>query len=122
VKDQANTFTSAMSPAGRREWFAFGLWLRLLIAGVALLAAGVVLLLMGTAVSTLILAFVIGGGILALIAWRRIGAALAHVDQPEAKYPEPAAFDFLRAPYPLTGAGFKTAISLPEAALESFPR
>lgn len=122
MNSQAKTFIPAMSPAGQRAWFAFGLWLRLFIAGLALLAAGVVPLFGGTTAATPVFVFLIGGGALAVLAWRRAGVALARIDRPEPGFERFASQDNLFAPYALTGASADAAVGLTEAALEYRPR
>ena len=69
---------------GRRAFIGFGLWVRLALIGVLVAAGGVASLIEGVQDSVAALAASLGGGALAVFAWRRVVAGLARIDAPGA--------------------------------------
>jgi hypothetical protein len=82
--DRTSTLSPAMSLTGGRAFAAFGLWLRVLIAAAGLVAMGLTLLFGGASSVPAIVTFLVGGGLFALLAWRRANAALVRIDRNEA--------------------------------------
>ena len=112
VNRLSTTFISEMSPGRSRAWSAFGLWLRVLIAALAVMAMGVTIWVGGSESSASASGFLVGGGALALLAWRRIHVALGHADRP-AKVAKSAANTTLLRPIPLPSAMRPSSFGMP---------
>ena len=65
----------------RRAWYAFGFWMYVVMIGGGAVATGVALLLGRGSALAPVAAWLIGGGTLAAIAWRRAVAALRRFDE-----------------------------------------
>ena len=102
--DRTSTLSPAMSLTGGRAFAAFGLWLRVLIAAAGLVAMGVTLLFGGASSVAAILTFLVGGGLFALLAWRRASAALVRIDRNEATVERAMIKTSVRPSFSLAGA------------------
>jgi len=79
----SNVTESVLDHAARNAWYAFGLWLHVVIVGVGILATGVALLLDRIHPPTSALAWLVGGGALAALAWRNSRMALRRIHRAE---------------------------------------
>jgi hypothetical protein len=70
-----------LSKSARRALVESGLWLRISFIGASGFAAGIIQLLGGEAEPISALALAIGGGVLAILGWRRAGAILESADR-----------------------------------------
>ena len=70
-----------LSKGARRALVESGLWLRISFIGASGFAAGIIQLLGGEAKPISALALAIGGGVLAILGWRRAGAILESADR-----------------------------------------
>ena len=80
MESQLSSLRPVLHSRDRRAWYAFGLWLRVVLVGLGVMASGVALLLERSTGFTPASACLIGGGVLAAFASRRAGAALKRVD------------------------------------------
>lgn len=113
MNELSTTFISEMSPGRSRAWSAFGLWLRVLIAALAVMAMGVTIWIGGTESSASASGFLAGGGALALLAWRRIRLALGHADRPAPIAAKSPLNITLRRPIPLPSAMRPSSFGMP---------
>jgi hypothetical protein len=79
MDSRSNTIEPVLHYPARGAWYAFGLWLRLVIVGLGMLATGVALLLERTSSPAPGLAWLVGGGAFAAFSWRRCQTALARL-------------------------------------------
>jgi hypothetical protein len=76
-----------LSKSARRALVESGLWLRIGFIGASGFAAGVIQLLGNEAKPISALALAVGGGVLAMLSWRRALANLDSADQPPSVVP-----------------------------------
>jgi hypothetical protein len=83
MDSRSNSIESVLPQTVRSAWYAFGLWLRLVIVGLGMLATGVALLLERFSSPAPGLAWLVGGGAFAAFSWRRCQTALARLHSAE---------------------------------------
>ena len=99
----------------RRAWYAFGLWLRVVIIGVGVVATGFAHLFDRTATVASALAWLIGGGVVAAFARYRASAALGRVGRSE-EAAKVASNDGLRVEYRAAPAASDSLAGLSQPA------
>jgi hypothetical protein len=76
MNSRSNSTELVLRHSERRDWYAFGLWLNVVVVGVGAMATGIALLLDSTYSPASTIVWLIGGGAVAVLAWRRSRTAL----------------------------------------------
>jgi len=80
MDSRRNTYLPSSPHNGLRAWYAFGFWLNLVLIAAGVISTGAALVLERAAPTAPGVGLLIGGGALAVLAWRRAGLALRRVE------------------------------------------
>ena len=84
MDSRSNSTKPVLCYTERHEWYAFGLWLQVVVVGVGAMATGIALLLDSIYSPAPAVVWLIGGGAVAALAWHRSRTALLrlhHADE-----------------------------------------